>query len=150
MSRSCQSATFSRPASALPRSTRAQPGDALAEDRVALVRHRRGALLALAERLLDLAHLGALQVADLGRDLLEAAPMIASAAKSAAWRSRWMTWVETRLGPQAELAQTQRLDARVDVRVGADRAGELADGDARRAGAAARGARRTSASTAPA
>ena len=48
-----------------------QPGDALGRDRVALVRHRAGALLAGAERLLDLAHLGALQVADLGREALQ-------------------------------------------------------------------------------
>ena len=42
-------------------------------DRVALVRHRRRALLlARAERLLHLADLGALQVADLGREALEA------------------------------------------------------------------------------
>ena len=33
--------------------------------------HRRGALLTRAERLLDLAHLGALEVADLGREALE-------------------------------------------------------------------------------
>ena len=48
-----------------------EAGDPLGADRVALVRHRRGALLAGAERLLDLAHLGALQVADLGREALE-------------------------------------------------------------------------------
>ena len=40
-------------------------------DRVALVRHRARALLAGAERLLDLAHLGALEVADLGREALQ-------------------------------------------------------------------------------
>ena len=72
MSRSCQSATFSTAALALPRSTRARPGDPLGRDRVALVGHRARALLARAKRLLDLAHLGALQVADLGREALEA------------------------------------------------------------------------------
>ena len=71
MSRSCQSATFSRAASALPRTSRASPHDLLAADRVALVRHRRRALLALAERLLDLADLGLLQAADLEGELLE-------------------------------------------------------------------------------
>ena len=48
-----------------------QADDLLAADRVALVRHRRRALLALAERLLDLADLGLLQAADLERELLE-------------------------------------------------------------------------------
>ena len=49
-----------------------QAGDPLGQDRVALVRHRRRALLARAERLLDLAHLGPLEVADLGGEALEA------------------------------------------------------------------------------
>ena len=71
MSRSCQSATFSTPACALPRSTRARPQMRSRDDRVALVRHRARALLARPERLLDLAHLGALEVADLGREALQ-------------------------------------------------------------------------------
>ena len=71
MSRSCQSATFSSPACALPRSTRASPVIRSDDDRVALVGHRARALLALPERLLDLAHLGALEVPDLGREPLE-------------------------------------------------------------------------------
>ena len=48
-----------------------QADDLLAADRVALVRHRRRALLPLGERLLDLADLGLLQAADLERALLE-------------------------------------------------------------------------------
>ena len=49
-----------------------EAADPLADDRVALVRHRRGALLrALTEGLLHFAHLGALEVADLGREPLE-------------------------------------------------------------------------------
>ena len=48
-----------------------QADDLLAADRVALVRHRRRALLPLAERLLDLADLGLLQAANLERELLE-------------------------------------------------------------------------------
>ena len=48
-----------------------EAADALGDDRVALVRHRRRALLALAERLRDLADLGAREVADLERELLE-------------------------------------------------------------------------------
>ena len=70
--------------------------DALADDRVALVGHRARALLARAERLLDLAHLRALQVPDLGREALEAgARERDGAARSSAWRSRGTTCVET-------------------------------------------------------
>ena len=47
------------------------PQDSLGDLRVALVRHRRRALHALGERLLDLAHLGAGEVADLGGEPLE-------------------------------------------------------------------------------
>ena len=49
-----------------------EAADPLGHDRVALVRHRRRALLALAERLGHLGHLGARQVADLERELLQA------------------------------------------------------------------------------
>ena len=73
MSRSCHSATSSSAACRLPRSTRASPRELLRLHRVALVRHRaRALLLALAERLLGLAHLGALQVPDLERERLDA------------------------------------------------------------------------------
>ena len=71
MSRSCQSATFSSAAIALRADEPRQAGDLLAADRIALVRHRRRALLPAAERLLDLADLGLLQPADLERELLE-------------------------------------------------------------------------------
>jgi hypothetical protein len=48
-----------------------EAADALGDDRVSLVRHGRGAFLVVPERLLDLAHLGAGEVADLGREPLE-------------------------------------------------------------------------------
>ena len=48
-----------------------QPADPLGDDRVPLVRHRRRALLAASERLLDLAHLRPGEVADLEREPLE-------------------------------------------------------------------------------
>ena len=51
-----------------------ETGDSLAAHRIALVRHRRGTLLLLGERLLGLAHLGAHEVTDLGRDLVHGAP----------------------------------------------------------------------------
>ena len=50
-----------------------EPGDPLGQDRVALVGHRARALLAGLERLLELADLGVLEVADLGREALERA-----------------------------------------------------------------------------
>ena len=71
MSRSCHSAVFSSAVTRCPRTTRARPHDALGEDRVSLVRHRRAPLLLLAERLERLAHLAPLQVANLGRDPLQ-------------------------------------------------------------------------------
>ena len=43
--------------------------------------------------------------------------------------SRSTTWVATSAGPQAELGQDLGLDRRVDVGVGADRPGQLADRD---------------------
>ena len=48
-----------------------------------------------AERLLDLAHLGFLQVADLGREALEPGAGERDRAVSSAWRSRGITWVAT-------------------------------------------------------
>ena len=48
-----------------------EAGDALGDLRVALVRHRRRALHPGRERLLDLAHLGAREVPDLGREAIE-------------------------------------------------------------------------------
>ncbi len=48
-----------------------EPANALGDDRIPLVGHRRGPLLAAAERLLDLANLGAGEVPDLGREPLE-------------------------------------------------------------------------------
>ena len=71
MSRSCQSATFSRPTTARPADDAREPADPLRDDRVALVRHRRGALLAASERLLDLAHLGPREMPQLEREPLQ-------------------------------------------------------------------------------
>ncbi len=71
MSRSCQRATFSSPTMRVRPHHPRDPADALGRDRVALVRHRRRALLTAAERLLHLAHLGARQMADLGREAVE-------------------------------------------------------------------------------
>ena len=71
MSRSCQRTTFSSPTERGRAHDAREPADPLGDLRVALVRHRRGALHALRERLLDLAHLGSREMADLGREPLE-------------------------------------------------------------------------------
>ena len=71
MSRSCQSATFSRPTMRVAPHEPREPADPLRHDRVALVRHGRGALLATHERLLDLPHLRAGQMADLESEAVE-------------------------------------------------------------------------------
>ena len=128
MSRSCQSATFSMPTSGVaaqhPRAAR----HALAEDRVALVGHGRRALLALAERLLGLAHLGALQVADLDGELLDAGADDGQGAEERGVPVALHDLVADGLDAEAELRADELLDARVDVVVGAHGAADLADG----------------------
>ena len=138
MSRSCHSATSSSAAWRLPRSTR-QTAELLRLDRVALVGHRAGALLlTLAERLLGLAHLGALEVTDLERERLDA-------------RAHRRTRVQHLGVPVArqhlrrghrhepEVLADVALDRGIDVRVRPDRARELADRDRVARAAAARG-----------
>ena len=71
MSRSCQSATFSSPTWALPRRTRARPQMRSQTTGLRLCGIALEPFWPLPERLLDLAHLGALQVADLGREALQ-------------------------------------------------------------------------------
>ena len=109
-----------------------EAADALARDRVALVRHRGGALLAARERLGRLAHLAALQVADLGREAVERAAEDRERRPAArrGGRARRPAWRRPR-APRPSVGQREILDARVDVAVGADGARELADGDAR-------------------
>ena len=106
-----------------------QADDLLAADRIALVGHRRRALLALGERLLDLADLGLLQPADLERELLE--------------RRRRNGQRRQQLGVPIALNDLRRhrrrlepeppahvgFDRRRQVREGPDRARQLADAD---------------------
>jgi hypothetical protein len=70
-------------------------GQVFGQHRVALVRHRRRALLALGEELLGFQHLGALQVADFGGKTLDRGGDDAQRGEEHAWRSRGITWVET-------------------------------------------------------
>ena len=71
MSRSCQSDDVLEADARIGTDDACKARDPLGGDGVALVRHRRRALLAATERLLDLAHLRARQVADLGREAVE-------------------------------------------------------------------------------
>ena len=71
MSRSCHSATFSRPACALPRSTRARPVMRSLVIGLRLCGIALDPFWPSAKRLLHLAHLRALQVADLRREPLQ-------------------------------------------------------------------------------
>ena len=71
MSRSCQSATFSSAGRDGGAHQPRQPGQVFGQHRVALVRHRGRALLPGREVFLRLAHFGALQMPDLGRQPLD-------------------------------------------------------------------------------
>ena len=127
MSRSCQRATFSNPASAAARTTRARP-------------QMRSAVTGCA--------CGASPTSPSGRDRTAPRPRgppfargagsrartcrattraRASAASSSAWRSRWRICVETGAGSSPSALARDPLDVRVGGCVRADGAGELSD-----------------------
>ena len=129
MSRSCHSATFSSAACALPRSTRARPEICSLLIGLRLCGIAERALLAGPERLLSLAHLRALQVADLGREPLEAGARerdrpeqlrVAVARRRPAWRL---------LAREPQAVEHAPLELGAGRGVGADRAGDRADRD---------------------
>ena len=103
--------------------------DLLAADRVALVRHRRRALLPLpngsSTSPISVFCRPRISSANFSSD----AAVMASADISSACRSRWITCDDDRRRLQAEAAADVGLDRRRQVREGADRAGELADAD---------------------
>ena len=107
MSRSCHSATFSSAGTTAARTTRARPGQVLRQHRVALVRHRRRALLARREIFLGLA--APRCAADGGFRAPSRSTELAMTAKrreiDMAWRSRGMIWVETGSGVEAQLCR---------------------------------------------
>ena len=98
MSRSCHRATFSTAAVALPRSTRASPVMRSLVIGLRLWGIALEPFCAGAERLLGLAHLGALQVADLGGQPLEAGarPARSPAAARRGDRAGRPGWTPTR------------------------------------------------------
>ena len=106
-----------------------QSADALAQLRVALVRHRAGALLALAERLLRLQHLGALQAAHLERDLLQRGPRDGQRRAELGVAVALDDLGRHRLHAEAEVAADLVLELRLDMGEVADRPRQLADGD---------------------
>src|SRR3954452_6565659 len=105
-----------------------EAADALAHDRVALVRHRaRALLLPRAERLLGLADLGALEVADLGREALEP-----GAGESDRLQQRRVAVARDdlgrhRLGRERQAREHARLEVGVGRAVRADGAAQRAD-----------------------
>ena len=134
MSRSCQSATFSSPTSGTRAHDPCEPTDPLGDDRVPLVRHRRRALLALAERLLHLGHLGSRQVPDLERKPLERRRGQRQRRQQGRMPVALHDLRRRRLGLEPEPLARDALDLGIDRRVVPDRAGELPDPHARERG----------------
>jgi hypothetical protein len=123
MSRSCQSRL--RVASQHAR----EAADPLADDWIALVGHRARSLLALAKGLLDLSHLRPLQVPDLERQPLQRRPRDSKRRHELGMTVAWDDLGRKRLCAKAKALQDVCLDVGLQGRVGADRAGELADLD---------------------
>jgi hypothetical protein len=101
-------------------------GDPLAQDGIALVGHRRAALLARPERLHQLADLGVLEVADLGGDAFHRAARNGDrcdqrrvAVPLDDLRGDWVA-------VQSQLGQHLVLQVRLEVAVRANRPGDLA------------------------
>ena len=99
-------------------------GEVLGEDGIALVRHGGRALLALREELLGLHHLGALQMADLGRQALDRRRDDGERGEEGRMPVARDHLGRNRFDFQAEFLRDVRLDPRVDIGERADRAGE--------------------------
>ena len=129
MSRSCQSAMFSRPTSASARRSRASP----------LTRSARIGLRLCGIALLPCwpapngSNASATSVRCRCRTstLIRSSvpPRMASVVSSSAWRSRLTTWVAAGSTRQSQRLADVTLDLGADVGVAADRAGDRADGD---------------------
>jgi hypothetical protein len=111
------------------RTRRAEAGEVFGQHRVALVRHRRRALLALGEILLRFQHLGALQMADFGGDALDGGGDDAERGEEHRMAVARDHLGRDRLGRQAHGLRNMLFDARIDVGEGADSAGNGAGGD---------------------
>ena len=106
-----------------------ESGHALGEHRVALVRHGRGTLLPGPERLECLRHLGALQVADLGRDAFERSTQDRNGGEQVGMpiTAHHLGGGGVGLKPEPLAHEALRLGA--DVGMAADGAGQLAHAD---------------------
>ena len=129
MSRSCHSATFSSAGTTVDADQPGEPGQILGEHRVALVRHRRGALLPGREIFLGFAQFGALQVTDLGGE-----PLDRRADERQRHEELGMTVARDHLGRdrlrlEAELLRDMGLDPWIDIGEGPDGTGDRAGRD---------------------
>ena len=104
-----------------------EAGDPLGDLRVALVRHRRRALHARGERLLDLAHLGAREVTDLRREPVERRRADGERGEQLGMAVAGDHLGRHRVRLEAEAFAGDPLHLRVDRGVGPDRPRELAD-----------------------
>src|SRR5215213_9817383 len=105
-----------------------QPGhaaQALGQDRVPLVGHRRGALLPASERLSQLADLSSLGAPDLQRYLLHCRTEDGERGENLSVPVALHDLCRGRRRRESELLAGDRLDLRVDVRVGTDGARDL-------------------------
>jgi hypothetical protein len=104
-----------------------EPADALGDDRVPLVWHRRGAFLSRAERLLHLAHLRAGEMADLSREALERRREQRERGEKLGVAVALEDLRRARGGFEAEPLAGDTLDLGVDRCILADGARKLAD-----------------------
>ena len=104
-----------------------EPADSLRDLGIALVRHRRGALHAFGERLLDLPHLRTRQVADLRREPLERRRRQRERGEQLGVAVSCDHLRRDRIRFEPEPLTRNALDLGVELRVRADRPGELAD-----------------------
>ena len=101
-----------------------EAGEIFGQHRIALMGHRRRALLALGEEFLGLHHFGALQVADLGRQPLDRRSDDGEGGEECGVPVARDHLGRDRLDFQAELRRHMSFDPRVDVGEGADGAGD--------------------------
>ena len=104
-----------------------EPADPLGDDRVPLVRHRRRALLAAAERLLHLADLGAREVPDLERERVERGGDDRERRQQLGVAVALEDLRRGRRGLEPEPLAGEPLELGIGRGVGADGARELAD-----------------------
>ena len=108
-----------------------ETGDALGQDRIALVRHRRAALLAAPERFLELADLGVLEVADLGREAFERAAHDGHHREQSRMPVALDDLGRNRIRLQPEVGEHLRLDVGSEMAVRSHGARDLAGRDLR-------------------